>query len=421
MKKLALPLSSIAVITVIAVIAWNYLSLPGTTNWDEEELRLISSLSLDALPPLPADPSNRVADDEAAAELGHRLYFDTRLSSNGQVACATCHKPELMFTDGLPLAVGVGIGPMHTPSLVGLAYSPWFYWDGRKDSQWAQALAPLEAKHEHATDRVQLALLIASDAAYLDMYKEVFGPPALPVVLPETGTPDGDPQQQARWNSLDSEAQVAVSRIFANLGKAIAAYERKIMPGRARFDDYVAQLESDSISADALTESEIAGLKLFIGKGQCVTCHNGPLLTNHEFHNTGVLAVSGRMPSMGRYDGVRASREDPFNCLGEFSDASESECIELRFARDANDLVGALKTPTLRNIALTAPYMHGGQMADLARVIEHYNEAPSSMLSHNEAKPLGLRPVERRQLEEFLLTLSAPLATEPKWLVAPNY
>ncbi len=419
MRDLLLPL--LASIALIVVVGWNYLSIPGVQNWSEEELRLITSLSLDALPALPADPSNRVADNPVAAELGHRLYFDTRLSSNGQVACATCHKPELMFTDGLALAVGVDIGPMHTPSLVGLAYSPWFYWDGRKDSQWAQALAPLEAKHEHATDRVQLLHLISSDTVYRDMYENLFGTLSLPATLPESGMPEGDAQQQENWDTLDSETQTEISRFFANLGKAIAAYERKIMPGRTRFDDYVSQVLAESADDTVLNNSEQDGLQLFIGKGQCVTCHNGPLFTNHEFHNTGVLAVGGRMPTMGRYDGVRISQADPFNCLGEFSDASSAQCIELRFARDANDLVGALKTPTLRNISLTAPYMHGGQMTTLTEVVDHYNEAPSSMLSHNEAKPLGLRPVERIQLEDFLMTLSAPLATDQKWLVAPDY
>ncbi len=418
-KDLLLPL--LASIALIAVVGWNYLSIPGVPDWSEEELRLIASLSLDSLPPLPLDPSNLVADDPAAAEFGHRLYFDARLSSNAQVACATCHKPELMFTDGLALAVGVGIGPMHTPSLVGLSYSPWFYWDGRKDSQWAQALAPLEAKHEHATDRVQLLRLISSDTVYRDMYENVFGPLSLPAMLPETGTPQGDAQQQSNWNTLERETQTDISQFFANLGKAIAAYERKILPGGTRFDDYAAQVAAGSDDDNALNNSEKSGLKLFIGKGQCVTCHNGPLFTNHEFHNTGVLAVGGKMPSMGRYDGVRISQEDSFNCLGKFSDASAQECIELRFARDTNDLVGAMKTPTLRNISETAPYMHGGQMTDLAQVVNHYNDAPSSMLSHNEAKPLGLRIVERIQLEDFLLTLSAPLATEQKWLVAPDY
>ena len=418
MKKLLLPLMAIIVVTAIG---WNYLSIPRAAHWSEDEIRLIASLSLDALPPLSPDPSNRVADDPAAAELGHRLYFDTRLSSNGQVACATCHKPELMFTDGLPLAVGVGIGSVHTPSLVGLAYSPWFYWDGRKDSQWAQALAPLEAKHEHATDRIQLLQLLSTDSDYRIMYEDIFG--ELPVAsnLPKTGTPQGDEAQQANWKTLDTGTQRAISGFFANLGKAIAAYERKIMPGPARFDKYIAQLSTHPAQTEALNNTEIAGLRIFIDKGQCVSCHNGPLLSNHEFHNTGVLAVSGTMPLMGRYDGVRTARDDPFNCLGEFSDATTAECIELRFARDANDLVGAMKTPTLRNISLTAPYMHGGQMSTLSEVVEHYNEAPSSMLSHNEAKPLNLCAVERSQLEAFLLTLTAPLATEQKWLVAPDY
>ena len=124
---------------------------------------------------------------------------------------------------------------------------------------------------------------------------------------------------------------------------------------------------------------------------------------------------------MGRYDGIRTAREDPFNCLGKFSDADASECIELRFARDENDLVGAQKTPTLRNVTLTAPYMHGGQFNTLSEVIQHYNDAPTSMLNHNEAKPLGLRAVEASQLEAFLHTLTAPLATDKKWLVAPDY
>jgi cytochrome c peroxidase len=229
-------------------------------------------------------------------------------------------------------------------------------------------------------------------------------------------------EQQANWNRLDSQTQTTVSRIFSNLGKAIAAYERKLIPGPAKFDRHVAQLaqktnaEQDSIMSNA----EIAGLKLFIGKAQCATCHNGPLLTNHEFHNTGVLAPSGQLPSMGRYNGIRLAREDPFNCLGKFSDAEAKDCVELRFARDSNDLVGAQKTPTLRNVSLTAPYMHGGQLSTLEQVIEHYDKAPTSMLNHNEAKALGLRAIEKSQLKDFLLTLTAPLAVEEKWLRAPE-
>ncbi len=405
---------------LIGLAAWNYVSLPVQTAWTLEQRQLLDSLALSALPELPEDPSNAVADSEPAAQFGHSLYFDTRLSGNGSVSCASCHKPELMFTDGLQLAVGVDVGPRHTPSLVGIAYSPWFYWDGRKDSQWAQALAPLEASHEHDTDRLQIARLIVTDEKYQYLYESIFGPlPELPQ-NPESATPLGNEQQQAAWAGLSSAQQQDVNRVFSNLGKAIAAYQRKLIPGRTRFDDYVdGLLDSNATASEHLNPAEVAGLALFIGDAQCITCHNGPLLTNNEFHNTGVLAISGQLPPMGRYDGIRFARKDPFNCVGDFSDANRSECIELRFARDTNDLVGAQKTPTLRNIAETAPYMHGGQIATLYEVIEHYNEAPISMLSHNEAKPLELRPVQLQQVEDFLRTLSAPLAAEDKWLTPP--
>lgn len=408
-------------LAVAIVFFWNFIALPAPRDWSAEQLELIRSLSIEQLPPLPSDTSNRVADIEASAELGQQLYFDTRLSGNRAVACATCHKPELMFTDALELAVGTGIGLRNTPSLVGIAYSPWYYWDGRKDSQWAQALAPLETSHEHASDRLQIVRLLNSDTGYQRRYAEVFGDlPAIPV-SPISASPLGSNEQQEAWNSLEQTQQQAISWAFANVGKALAAYQRKLMPGSTRFDAYTEALtQSDEVVANAmLTPSEIAGLRLFIGEAQCISCHNGPLLTNHEFHNTGVLSIADQLPSMGRYDGIRIARNDPFNCLGEFSDAIPSACVELRFARDDNSLVGAQKTPTLRNISMTAPYMHGGQLATLADVLEHYNEAPLSMLSHNEAKPLALRPVQLRQLEAFLRTLTAPLATEEKWLLPP--
>lgn len=404
----------------MSLAAWNYFSIPLQPDWTYEQRQLLTSLSLSALSELPVDPSNEVADSELAAELGHRLYFDTRLSGNGSVSCASCHKPELMFTDGLPLAVGTDIGTRHTPSLVGISYSPWFYWDGRKDSQWSQALAPLESSHEHNTDRLRIARTVAEDDRYRDLYESIFGSILTIPLEPFSATPLGNESQQTAWMELSHSQQKNINQVFSNVGKVIAAYQRKIIPGRSRFDEYIDALELSSANENEIySSSEIAGLALFIGEAQCVTCHNGPLLTNNEFHNTGVLAISGQLPSMGRYDGVRAAREDPFNCLGLYSGANRSECIELRFARDNNELVGAQKTPTLRNIADTAPYMHGGQITTLTQVIEHYNEAPVSMLNHNEAKPLELRPVQLRQLEDFLLTLSAPLATEEHWLLPP--
>lgn len=399
---------------------WQQVPAPLPDTWSPVEIALIRSLSLNQLPPLPADPSNAYGDHEQAAELGQRLYFDTRLSGNGTISCASCHRPELMFTDGLPLAVGAGTGTRHTPSLVGIAYSPWFYWDGRKDSQWSQALAPFEAPHEHDIDRLSIARLVTGEQPYKEMYEAIFGTAP---ILPTEGiaSPLGREAFIAGWNRLNDDQRTAINRVFANVGKAIAAYQRKLQPGLTRFDHYAdAITEGDSRTGNGqLDATELAGLDLFLNKGQCVNCHNGPLFTNNDFHNTGVMVIAGQLPPMGRYDGVRIARLDPFNCLGDYSDAQSGECTELEFARDTNELVGAHKTPTLRNVSWTAPYMHGGQIASLEDVIRHYDEAPVSMLSHNEAKPLALRSVERRQLEAFLRTLSAPLATPAKWLTPP--
>jgi cytochrome c peroxidase len=145
----------------------------GSTRWSDSEIIAIRNLWIGSLPVLPPDPSNTYADDPKAAALGHKLFFDTRFSSNGEVSCASCHQPELMFTDGLPLSVGVGMMDRKSMTIIATAYSPWQFWDGRKDSQWSQALAPLESPVEHGGTRMQYALLIANH--YQDEYEAIFG------------------------------------------------------------------------------------------------------------------------------------------------------------------------------------------------------------------------------------------------------
>ena len=136
-------------------------------------------------------------------------------------------------------------------------------------------------------------------------------------------------------------------------------------------------------------------------------CHNGPLFTNNEFHNTGVLNAVGEVPDKGRAAGLTEVLQDPFNCRGRFNDDETPRCDELDFARSGPELIGAVRTPSLRNLDGTAPFMHKGQLETLAAVLEHYNEAPDAMIGHNEAEPLGLSERELRQLEAFLLTLTA--------------
>ena len=162
------------------------------------------------------------------------------------------------------------------------------------------------------------------------------------------------------------------------------------------------------------------GLRLFLGEANCTQCHNGPLFTNNEFHNTGVISFPGEVPDQGRVKGVRAVQLDPFNCLGTYADTSEIDCAELRFVRTGSDLIGAIRTPSLRNLEGTNPYMHKGQLATIAEVLEHYNRAPLAMIGHNEAEPLDLSGRELLQLESYLGSLAAPPATPPQWLEPPD-
>lgn len=406
---------------LVGLGAWWYLPPALPDSWTPAEIKILRSLWLGSLPPLPPDPSNAVGDNEQAAKLGHQLFFDTRLSANENISCATCHRPESMFSDGLPVAVGADVGKRNAMGLVGVAYSPWFFWDGRKDSLWSQALGPLENSLEHAGNRMQYARLIATDANYRDLYESLFGPlPDItnPSRFPIAASPVGEQPVREAWQGMSAADQEAVSRVFANIGKAIAAYERRLVNGPAPFDDYVEKVLADGAieQPDSLSRDEIGGLRLFTGKAQCINCHNGPLFTNSEFHNTGVLSPPRQVPALGRASSVRVARADPFNCLGEFSDDDNPNCAELRFAKVGDELIGTHKTPSLRNVELTGPYMYAGQMTDLEEIVRHYDRAALAMIGHNEAKPLNLRPVERKQLVSFLRTLTGPLATDPEWL-----
>jgi cytochrome c peroxidase len=403
MRRAAAVLSSVLLGAGLLAAGLHAASAPDA-RWTEEERAIIRSLALDALPPLPADPSNRVADDPRAADLGRALFFDTRLSADGQVACATCHLPERQFQDDVPLARGVGMTTRRTMPIAGMAHSPFLFWDGRKDSLWSQALGPLESPVEHGGTRTQYAHLIAQH--HRERYEAVFGPLPDTDHLPPQAGPVEDPEAAKAWMAMPETDREAVNRVFANIGKAIAAFERTIVPTPTRFDAYASALGSSG-GAGILTEEEVAGLRLFIGKGECINCHNGPLLTDNHFHNTGVPAAPGLPEDHGRAAGAKLVREDPFNCLGKYSDAGEGGCSELRFmAADGHELQRAFKTPSLRGAAGRPPYMHAGQIATLAGVVVHYNAAPKAPAGHSELRPLSLSETERRQLLAFLATLN---------------
>ncbi len=407
---------------------------PNAHVWSAEEQAQLRALWIESLPPLPADPSNAVADDERAAELGRALYFDARLSADGQVSCATCHQPSKHFTDGKALAEGLGQTRRHAPSIVGTAYSPWLFWDGRRDSLWAQAAAPMEDAVEHGGTRLQYAHVLAEQ--YREPYEAIFGP--LPELddksrFPERGGPVEDPELAAAWEGMQREDREAITRVFVNLSKSIAAYERKILHGPSRFDDYVAAvLDGDRRRAkDLFSAEEAEGLRLFIDRGQCTNCHLGPRMTNDEFHNIGLplregaTDIEGRPREVtvaeafdqGRDAGVILALEHEMSCLGPYSDADPEDCLELRFAKTSGDeMIGAFKVPSLRGVGQTAPYMHDGRFATLTEVLAHYNAAPPALTGHSELFPLGMRAWELAQIEAFLGTLDASVAADPEWL-----
>jgi cytochrome c peroxidase len=396
-----------AVVGVLAIAGWvagNAL-LKGS-GLSKAELETARSLSLADLPPVPKSISNAVADDPRAVALGEALFNDTGLSANGKVACASCHLADRGFQDDLPVGRGVGETARRTMPLRGVGYETWFFWDGRKDSLWSQALGPVESAVEHGFTRSEVAQRIAQNHAA--PYADLFG--ALPEDMADlpAASPLGDAAAQAAWRELPAERQQQINRIFANFGKSIAAFERRLMPLENRFDRYTrALLAGETPKGDArLGKEALHGFILFTGKAGCINCHNGPRLTDGFFHNTGVYSPKQPITDQGRAAVLAEVQDDPFNCLGPYSDAPAQACRELRFmSRKSHPFKRAYKTPSLRGVADRAPYMHAGQIRTLGQVIAHYNAAPAAPSGHSEIKPLRLTRQEKAALLAFLKAL----------------
>ncbi|MBB6464820.1 cytochrome c peroxidase [Aminobacter lissarensis] len=377
------------------------------TDFTDAEKRTIASMSLAALAPLPSDPTNRFADDPGAAALGATLFFDTGMSRDGNVACGTCHKIDRQFQDDLPRGIGVGETNRRTMPLAGVARDPFFFWDGRRDSLWSQAMVPLENVLEHAGTRTAYAHYLKR--RFGERYERIFRPLPDLSVLPASAGPYGTPTEMAAWAAMTDAQRDCVDRIFSDIGKAIAAFERSLVHGKTRFDRFAEALAQGRTPAadDELSAEERQGLRLFIGKANCSTCHTGPRFTDNHFHNTGVPQVAGLPPDRGRIAVVGEVLADPFNCLGKFRDGGEEACGELRFMQKSSpELVRAYKTPSLRNVAGRPPYMHSGQFASLEQVVEHYASAPKSVEGETEIHPVALSEREKAALVAFLKTLS---------------
>ena len=279
---------------------------------------------------------------ELEIELGKVLFFDTRLSVNHAQSCASCHNPDLGFSDGMANGIGTMGGTLgrNTPHLYNLAWASAMFWDGRMETLEEQALGPIEAAGEMNMPLNQLLPRLKKVPYYQDTFKKVYG-------------------------------QQGISK--ETLGRAIAAFERSIISNNSPFDQYLAGNKS------AMSPAAIRGLEIFKGKGNCIDCHDGPNLTDDSYHNIGVNNGDD-----GRY-AVTGNK----------------------------NMKGAFKTPGLRNIIFSAPYLHDGSAATLEEVIDFYNKGGNGGENLDKLiKPLGLTTQEKFDLIAFLGALTDPVVIE---------
>lgn len=336
---------------------------------------------------MPPDPSNRASGNPDAIALGARLFFDARLSPSARIACVTCHQPDRGWADGRLRAQGLADLERNTPALANLRLQRWFGWGGGSDSLWMASLRPLLDPREFDSNAATVAGLYARDADLACRYQRAFGH------APGDGRDD-------------------VDEVLLNTAKALAAFQETLITGRTPFDEFRDALaRGDEATAARFPLAARQGLKLFIGRGNCMSCHNGPNLSNGEFADVGVphFVAPGKVDA-GRHDDLQRLRASQYNLRGRYSDdAGRTSATATRHALLEPRHWGEFKVPSLRNVAASAPYMHNGSMATLRDVVLHYSTLDESRI-HSSAQPLlralRLSPDEIDALIAFLETLT---------------
>ena len=330
------------------------------------------------LPPVPVPGDNPITPEKVA--LGEKLFHEKRFSADGTVSCATCHRPELAFTDGLPVAEGIRgqKGTRNTPTVVNAAYYTTQFWDGRRPSLEEQAKDPFVNPIEHGLGSHEPILkVIREDPEYRERFRKVFG------IRPEEITID-------------------------HVVKAIAAFERTVISGDSPFDRYLYGGDEK-----AMSEAAIRGLKIFRTKGRCVDCHKieqtSATFTDNDFHNLGVgfHRIAPRLHEIvARFREAKAKGASlDETVLGQ---VEVSELGRFAVTGRISDL-GRFKTPTLRNVAVTAPYMHDGSLKTLEEVVEFYDKGgEANDFLDGGIRPLKLTEQEKKDLVEFLKALTSP-------------
>jgi cytochrome c peroxidase len=337
-------------------------------------------LSFGPWPPATSvDPGNRVSGQAAAIELGRQLFFDARLSRVGYIGCVTCHQPDRAWGDGKARAHGLADVDRNTPMLADLRLKRWYGWTGASDSLWMASLRPILDDRELDSTPAHVRHLYVRDPDLACWYRRAFG--------------------RAADDENDDDLAVLV-----NSGKALAAFQETLVSGLAPFDEYRDALaRGDTATAGRYPAAAERGLRIFIGRGNCVRCHSGPNFSDGEFHATGVsrLAARGRAEG-GRFDGIETVTTDPFNLLSKFNDdPTRANATRTRDVVLAPRHWGAFRTPSLRNVAVTAPYMHNGILETLRDVLQHHAERDEE---HRPA--LKLSDAETNDLIAFLESLT---------------
>lgn len=416
----------------------------GKDGFSEAEWELVLELEPLKGPP-PESPYNEYATDSAAAALGHKLFFETEFSTEirlpgpsgevgetGKVACTTCHEPEAYFADPRPtggMSHGTRYTERNTPSLVNVAYYEWFNWGGRADSLATQGGGTLETTTNGASTRLQVAHVIYDK--YKDEYEALFGPlePAL-----DPDAPDADrfpPSGRAKsspdapdgpWEMMTGADRQVVNSIMANIGKMFEAYERNLIGGSSPFSRYIQDQDTPDFSPAARR-----GLELFIGKAACNECHRGPVLSDNEFHNIGVPQVYDEYTPVvdeGRFEDIPPLLRSAWNGAGQYSADPEAGAAKLATAIPEDESTkGQFRTPSLLNIAETAPYFHNGSARSLEDVIWHYDMGGGQMggfagSMDSKMEQLDLTNAEVGDLIAFLQSLTGEPPPE-EWRASP--
>lgn len=333
---------------------------------------VVSMVLIMAMPIASAQGSS--ARERALAELGQRLFFDARLSSDGSVSCATCHQPDRGFADGLAVSVGVEKrkGTRNAPSLLDVSRQRFLFWDGRRESLEAQALDPLLNPAEHGMpSAASVVAFLRADPGYLRCIRVAFG---------------------ARPDTVSAE----------HAARALAAFQRRLVSGSTPFDRW-----RGSGGQGELSPAAVRGWQLFDGTAQCARCHAvggaKPLFSDHGFHSlaVGMAGVERDLPELTRRVSNWHRNGKPID-HEILSDPAIAQLGRFVVTGDPRDL-GKFKTPSLRNVSVTAPYMHDGSVPTLKQAIELEVYYRSKDLN----RPLILTPAETDDLVAFLETLTS--------------